>query len=57
MSDWKFDLDEVGPEAEEAEEATEPISPPVEPESPRLEHVLPFIAGIGVALFVFAQVL
>ena len=54
MSDWKFDLDDVGPEAEDPEE---PISPPVEPGSPKLEHVIPFLVGIAVALVVFAQVL
>lgn len=43
MTDWKFDLDEVGPEAE-------PQQPPVEPGSPRLENVLPFLFGAGLAI-------
>lgn len=53
MSDWKFDLDEVGPEAAQAEDP----SLPVEPGTPRLENVIPFLAGIALALFVFSQVL
>ena len=43
MSDWKYDLDEVGPEAE-------PTVPDIEPGSPRLENVLPFLFGAGMAI-------
>lgn len=52
MSDWKFDLDEVGPEAEEDES---PLGGPVEPGSPTIENVLPFLAGVGLALYIFLQ--
>jgi hypothetical protein len=43
MSDWKFELDEVGPEAE-------PAIPEIEPGSPRLENVVPFLLGAGLAI-------
>ena len=43
MTDWKFDLDEVGPEAE-------PDIPEIEPGRPRLENVLPFLFGVGLAI-------
>lgn len=43
MSDWKFELDEVGPEAE-------PEPDPIEPGSPKLEHVIPFLLGAGLAV-------
>ncbi|MFB6085397.1 MAG: hypothetical protein ABEJ84_01110 [Halodesulfurarchaeum sp.] len=43
MSDWKFDLDEVGPEAD-------PEEPKIEPGTPRLENVLPFLFGVGLAI-------
>ncbi len=43
MSDWKFDLDEVGPEAD-------PQAPAIEPGSPSLENVLPFLLGAGMAI-------
>ncbi|MFB6153136.1 MAG: hypothetical protein ABEJ27_02680 [Halodesulfurarchaeum sp.] len=49
MSDWKFDLDEVGPEAEATEEA------PIEPESPELENLLPFLLGVGFTMFLILQ--
>ena len=54
MSDWKFDPDDVGSPDEEEPES---VSPPVEPGSPKLENVIPFLLGIGVALVVFAQVI
>lgn len=56
MGDWKFELDEVGPEAE-AEEEEEPMGPPIEPGSPTLENVIPFLLGIALAAFIFLQVL
>lgn len=43
MSDWKFDLDEVGPDAE-------PAVPEIEPGTPHLENVLPFLFGVGLAI-------
>jgi hypothetical protein len=43
MSDWKFDLDEVGPEAD-------PQVPTIEPGSPKLENVLPFLLGAAMAI-------
>ncbi len=43
MTDWKFELDEVGPEAE-------PEVPEIEPGSPRLVNVLPFLFGAGLAI-------
>ncbi|MFB6266420.1 MAG: hypothetical protein ABEI31_02070 [Halodesulfurarchaeum sp.] len=51
MSDWKFDLDEVGPQAEAAAE------PPIEPERPELENLVPFLLGVGFAVFLFLQLL
>lgn len=56
MTDWKFDLDEVGPDAE-PDESDQPEGPPIEPGSPMVEHVLPFLAGVALALFIFAQVI
>lgn len=53
MSDWKYELDEVGPDAD----SSDPRLPPVEPGSPRLENALPFLIGVAVAVFVFVQVL
>lgn len=43
MSDWKFETDEVGPEAK-AEAET------IEPGSPKLEHVIPFLIGVAMAI-------
>ncbi|MFW6384280.1 MAG: DUF7312 domain-containing protein [Halodesulfurarchaeum sp.] len=43
MSDWKFDLDEVGPEAE-------PETPSIEPGSPAAENVIPFLLGAAMAI-------
>ncbi len=43
MSEWKYDVEEVGPE--------EPEEPdPIEPGSPDLEHVIPFLLGAGLAI-------
>lgn len=65
MTDWKFDLDDVGPDADsttgedgEKEDPDEELwLPPIEPQRPDLENVIPFLAGIGLALFIFLQVL
>lgn len=43
MTDWKYEIDEVGPEAEDPE-------PEIVPGSPKLEHVLPFLLGAGLAI-------
>ncbi len=57
MSDWKFDVDDVGPEGEEEEaENGGQFGPPVEPERPAIEHVIPFLAGVGLAVYIFLQV-
>ncbi|MFW5965319.1 MAG: DUF7312 domain-containing protein [Halodesulfurarchaeum sp.] len=42
MSDWKYEIDEVGPEAEADSE--------IEPGSPRIENVIPFLLGAGLAI-------
>jgi len=54
MTDWKFDLDEVGPEAESDDDD---LGPPIEPGRPSLEHVLPFLGGVALALYIFLQVI
>lgn len=58
MTDWKFDVEDVGPEAEEEEEDDTPdqLGPPVEPERPAIEHVIPFLAGVALAVYIFLQV-
>jgi len=43
MSDWEYEIDEVGPEAEEADRS-------IEPGSPKLEHVIPFLIGAAMAI-------
>ena len=53
MSDWKFEIDEVGPEAEEPEDR----GPPIEPGEPTVENIIPFLLGVGLALFIFLQVI
>lgn len=53
MSDWKYDLDDVGPEAE----PDEPELPPVEKGAPSLENVVFVLLGALAALYVFATLL
>lgn len=53
MSDWKYGLDEVGPEAEENGR----LGPPIEPDRPSIENVIPFVAGMVLAVYIFLQVL
>ncbi|MFW5938227.1 MAG: DUF7312 domain-containing protein [Halanaeroarchaeum sp.] len=53
MSDWKYDLDEVGPEAEAAERDV----PPVEKGEPSPENVAFVFLGVLLALYVFATLL
>ncbi|MEF8771300.1 DUF7312 domain-containing protein [Halodesulfurarchaeum sp.] len=43
MSDWKYGVEDVGPEAEEPE-------PEIKAGSPKLEHVIPFLLGAGLAI-------
>lgn len=50
MSDWKYDLDDVGPEAE----PEEPDVPPIEKGNPSLENVVFVLLGALAALYVFA---
>lgn len=53
MTDWKYDLDDVGPDGvvDEAE------LPPVEKGSPSLENVVFVVLGVVVALYVFGTLL
>lgn len=53
MSDWKFDLDEVGPDG--VVEDAEPE--PVEPGEPTLAGSLFVLLGIATALYVLAVLL
>jgi|GEM_PF-3199995 len=50
MSDWQFELDEVGPDAEPEPDA-------VEPGSPALENVAFFVLGIATAVLLIASIL
>lgn len=49
MSDWKFDLDEVGEDAE-------PVEPRLEPESPSAENTIFVLLGVVATLLVFARI-
>lgn len=54
--EWRFALDEVGPEAEAAREAAR--NPPIEPESVDAENALFVVAGVlGTLLLVFSVTL
>jgi len=49
--EWRFSVDEVGPEAEPDSPEPEPPEPePIEPESISLEHAV--FVGLGIALTV-----
>lgn len=50
MSDWEFELDEVGPDAEPEEDT-------VEPGTPRPENAAFFVLGIALALYLIATLL
>ncbi|MFC7098116.1 DUF7312 domain-containing protein [Halobaculum marinum] len=55
-NEWRFGIDEVGPEAEAAREAAQ--NPPIEPESIDAENALFVVAGVlGTLLFVFSVTL
>jgi hypothetical protein len=45
MSDWEYDLDEVGPDAEPDHDA-------VEPGTPTTENVAFFVLGVGLAIYI-----
>ena len=49
MSDWRFDLDEVGPEAEDDRS--------IEPGNLEMEHVITVLLGAGLAIGVLALAL
>ena len=50
MSDWKYELDEVGEDAEPDEP-----DPELEPGSPSLENVFFVVLGVAATLFALAQ--
>ena len=52
MSDWKYDLDEVGDDAP-ADELDEPL----EPGSPSMENAAFVLLGVLSMLFVFVRIL
>ncbi|WP_348612097.1 DUF7312 domain-containing protein [Halobaculum rarum] len=55
-NEWRFGIDEVGPEAEAAREAAR--NPPIEPESIDAENALFVVAGVlGTLLLVFSVTL
>ncbi|MFC7136467.1 hypothetical protein ACFQRB_07885 [Halobaculum litoreum] len=56
-NEWRFGLDEVGPEAEAARAAAREEAP-IEPESIGVENALFVVAGVlGTILFVFSATL
>ncbi|WP_115865124.1 DUF7312 domain-containing protein [Halorussus litoreus] len=58
MSEWKYDIDEVGEDAEGDDPDEEPDRRergPIEPGSPTAENVLFVTLGIATMLFVFAR--
>lgn len=52
MSDWKYDLDEVGEDADDEHERET-----LEPGSPSLENAVFVLLGVFVTLFVFFQLI
>ena len=51
MSDWKYELDEVGEDAEPDEADSE-----LEPGSPSLENAFFVVLGVAATLFAFARI-
>lgn len=49
MSDWKYELEDVGPQAEPLADEVEAV----EKGSPKLENVVFVLLGVVVALYVF----
>jgi hypothetical protein len=62
MSDWKYDVDEVGEDAEpdgdsDADAGPIEVEPePLEPGSPTAENAFFVVLGVATTLFVFAQI-
>ena len=65
MSDWKYDIDEVGDDADDGPADTDPEADrdaavetlePLEPGSPTVENAFFVALGVGATLFVFARV-
>lgn len=54
MSDWKYDVDEVGEEADS--EPDGPAFEPIEPGSPTAENAFFVALGVATTLFVLARV-
>lgn len=50
MSDWEFELDEVGPDAEPDVDA-------VEPGTPGIENAVFFVLGLGLAIYLITTLL
>ncbi|WP_135830178.1 DUF7312 domain-containing protein [Halorussus halobius] len=61
MSEWKYDVDEVGEDADpNAPDSADPDRPelePLEPGSPTAENTLFVALGVATMLFLFARVL
>lgn len=55
MSDWKYEIDEVGEEAES--ELDGPDLEPLEPGSPTAENAFFVVLGVATTLFLFARVI
>lgn len=54
MSDWEYELDEVGPDAEpDVDDSHRPI----EPGSPTIENATFFVLGIALAIYLFLVLL
>ncbi|PSP56582.1 hypothetical protein BRC82_01505 [Halobacteriales archaeon QS_1_67_19] len=55
MSDWKYDVEDVGEDADADDDADVPET--LEPGSPSAESAFFVALGVAATLFVFAQVL
>lgn len=56
MSDWKYDVEEVGEDADPDPEPERPELPPIEPESPSLEGALFVLLGVVATVLVLARI-